>query len=220
MKRHAGRHRSLTLGLALPLLLALMGNGAAQEAPPMPAPQAPPPAPAPSGAWLDATPVTAWNQQGAAVPRPPAMQGEPLTTGRCADQARPPETPADRSVVAAGWTLVGPLQVFGETSIVLGATTADGMCRPLGFQAFVFVRGRFAGTVSPQPMDARTDGSATTVRLVSRDRVMAEYLQGTRPRTRSVARRGSRARPSRIKRSPGGSVVLVESAQTEATKPD
>ena len=33
------------------------------------------------------------------------------------------------------------------------------MCRPDGFQGFVFVNGTFAGTIAPKLMDARTDGS-------------------------------------------------------------
>ena len=41
----------------------------------------------------------------------------------------------------------------------MATASADGMCRPDGFQAFVFVNGAFAGTIAPHPMDSRTDGS-------------------------------------------------------------
>jgi hypothetical protein len=52
-------------------------------------------------------------------------------------------------------------------ALVMALTTVDGMCRPMGFQAFVFVGGKLAGTVSPQPMDSRTDGSAAPIHLTT-----------------------------------------------------
>ena len=69
----------------------------------------------------------------------------------------------DRAVTARGWTLVGAYHRFGSTVVVMGTSSVDGMCRPLGFQAFVFVNGTFAGTLAPKPMDARTDGSIASV---------------------------------------------------------
>jgi hypothetical protein len=187
----------------------------AQETPPPPAAK-PAEAPPADGAWLDATPVVAWNQQGAAVPKAPEIEGESLVTGRCADQSRPPETPADRALTAAGWTLVGPLQVFGETSLAGGAVAGDGMCRPLGYQVFVFVRGRFAGTVSPHPMNARTDGIANTAHLLSRDRVMVEFARYAKEDPLCCPSRQSQVTFA-VKRSPGGSTLVVESVQTSPT---
>ena len=164
--------------------------------------------------WLEASPVVGWNQQGAAVPKPPSRDGESLKAGRCADQARPPEGPADAAITAAGWTLVGPLQVFGDTAVALGAVSADGMCRPLGLQGFVFVGSRFVGTLSPAPMDARTDGALQSVLATSRDRVTATFA-GYKPDDPLCC-------PSRvlrvsylIKRSPGGSVLVVEHVTPE-----
>lgn len=43
--------------------------------------------------------------------------------------------------------------------VVQGASSFDGMCRPLGFQIFVFFLEVFIGTTSPMPMDARSDGA-------------------------------------------------------------
>jgi hypothetical protein len=40
-----------------------------------------------------------------------------------------------------------------------GTAGYDGMCRPRQYQDFVFVGSVFAGTLSPQPMDSRTDGA-------------------------------------------------------------
>jgi hypothetical protein len=49
------------------------------------------------------------------------------------------------------------------------------MCRPRQFQGFVFVRGTFAGTLSPRTMDSRTDGALARVSLESGRRLIAEY---------------------------------------------
>jgi hypothetical protein len=61
-------------------------------------------------------------------------------------------------VVAAGWMLVGAYQGGYGAMVVLGTSSFDGMCRPLGFQTFVFYHETFVGTISPVLMDSRTDG--------------------------------------------------------------
>ena len=108
------------------------------------------------GAWIDALPG-AWNSPGGVIPPAPPGDAEQLT--RCAEQARPASTAADRALEAAGWKLFGPVLSHGSTSIVRAMSNADGMCRPLGYQAFLFVGDDFAGTLSPVPMDSRTDGA-------------------------------------------------------------
>ena len=108
------------------------------------------------GAWIDTMPG-AWNTPGAAIPRAPAGDVEQLS--RCAEQVRPASTAADRALEAAGWKLYGPVLSHGTTSIVRAMSNADGMCRPLGYQFFLFVGDDFAGTLAPQPMDSRTDGA-------------------------------------------------------------
>jgi hypothetical protein len=62
-------------------------------------------------------------------------------------------------VARAGWSLVAPPVRGGPVEIVLGASGVDGMCRPNGYQLLAFSGGRFAGTLAPRPMDARTDGA-------------------------------------------------------------
>ena len=47
----------------------------------------------------------------------------------------------------------------------MAMSSADGMCRANGYQAFVFVNGAFAGTLAPHPMDARTLDSATDIEV-------------------------------------------------------
>jgi hypothetical protein len=59
--------------------------------------------------------------------------------------------------------------------VIRGTVGYDGMCRPLQYQDFVFVRGAFAGTLSPHAMDSRTDGALSRVFLQSESRLTAEY---------------------------------------------
>jgi hypothetical protein len=84
----------------------------------------------------------------------------------CSQTVRPAETPEDQQVTAAGWRLFGAYQSGWGFRVVQGTTTYDGMCRPLGYQGFVFHQGQFAGTVSPVPMDSRTDGAAVDINVV------------------------------------------------------
>lgn len=51
------------------------------------------------------------------------------------------------------------------------------MCRPRQYQAFVFVRGVFAGLLSPEMMGSRTDGALSQVFLQGNDRMTAEYVR-------------------------------------------
>ncbi|MGH7785623.1 MAG: LppP/LprE family lipoprotein [Candidatus Binatia bacterium] len=128
----------------------------------------------PPGAWLD-RPLENWNRPGASVPAAPAPDGDAATVARCKDQVRPPSTAADRAVVAAGWTLFGPLQVWGAVSVLTANASVDGMCRPTQYQGFVFLGDRFAGTIAPQVMNARTDGAETTLSLYGPTNLVAEF---------------------------------------------
>jgi hypothetical protein len=62
---------------------------------------------------------------------------------------------------------------------MFATASADGMCRPNGFQAFVFVNGVFAGTLSPLPMNARTDGSIASlnVSIFSATQLSADFAR-------------------------------------------
>jgi len=128
-----------------------------------------------AGAWLDATSPVPWHEPGGAIPAAPAVDSSP--DPRCREQARPPQTEADGLVRKRGWDLVGPYQGGWDIVVVRGAAGYDGMCRPLQFQAFVLVRGRFAGTLAPAPMDSRTDGALSAVALVGPTRLVADYVR-------------------------------------------
>jgi prolyl oligopeptidase len=159
----AGRHLRtvLTLSLSAALVDSVAGAGSSGPA---------------ETSWLD-RPLSNWNRAGGAVPRAPAREAEPPAASGCARQTRPPGSPEDRAVTAAGWTLFGPRQSFGETTVVQGLSGFDGMCRPLGYQAFVFVGRLFAGTLAPAPMNAGTDGAAGRTGLDEPARLVAEFAR-------------------------------------------
>jgi len=128
-----------------------------------------------SGAWLDATPVKNWNKANAAVPRAPKMSD--AVSREYAEFFRKPQVPVDTLVTQAGWKLYGAVQLFGPATVVTALAGFDGMGRPLQYQGFVFVNGGFVGTISPTPMDSRTDGSESVITLVGENSLLVEYLR-------------------------------------------
>jgi hypothetical protein len=98
---------------------------------------------------------------------------------RCLAQARPADTVEDGMVMDAGWTLYNAYQAGWGVILVDGLSGYDGMCRPVGYQTFVFVDGVFAGTISPEPMVARSDGAAIHVDLFGSDRISASFARYT-----------------------------------------
>jgi hypothetical protein len=132
--------------------------------------------------WLDAQTPMNWNVAGASLPpRPGARDAELALGGRCASSTRPPTSFEDRALIRRGWSLVGPYQRYGSTAVVTATSGADGMCRPNGFQVFVFVNGAFAGTLSPKLMDARTDGSIAglSAMIYSANEISADFARYT-----------------------------------------
>ncbi|MFN8542431.1 MAG: LppP/LprE family lipoprotein [Thermomicrobiales bacterium] len=115
-----------------------------------------------SGRWLDQSQPANWNEAGAAVPAAPASLG---TNGQCTFYAPPAPSAAENAVTGAGWGLVRTSLVGNGVTVVYGAVSFDGMCRPLQFQMFVFVQGNYAGTLSPLTMNSRTDGALTDVKI-------------------------------------------------------
>ena len=155
--------RGLGIALFAALVVAAATTGGAQEA----------------KLWLDDENPVAWNEAGAPVPAGPRL-GD--VDPNCAAQARPAELAEDRLVVDQGWRLDGGYQ--GGWGIILINATADydGMCRPIGHQTFVFVDGVFAGTLAPEPMNSRTDGTlfqAFLQQTVDGLEVIAQYARYT-----------------------------------------
>jgi hypothetical protein len=119
-----------------------------------------------NGSWLDA-PLTNWNEKLTAVPQAKIDKNAQPLDPRCNDTHRGGHSPEDKLLTGAGWTLFGEEQQMEDVALVTALTSVDRMCRPLGYQAFVFVGGTLAGTVSPTPMDSRTDGSTAPIHLTS-----------------------------------------------------
>jgi hypothetical protein len=114
--------------------------------------------------WLDNPTASGWNSPGAAIP---VATDDPTGFGsdpRCAaSDGRWAETPQDQALVDAGWALFSTHRAGWGIDVVQATTGYDGMCRPVGYQAFVFVDGAFAGTISPEPMSSRTDGAGSVI---------------------------------------------------------
>jgi hypothetical protein len=128
-----------------------------------------------SSSWLDEPSPASWNEPGLPIPAAPRSDGS--IDPRCRALARPPELDEDKLLRNRGWDLVGTFQGGWRILVVQGAAGYDGMCRPRQHQAFVFVRGVFAGTLSPHAMDSRTDGALTRVTVQSGTRLIAEYVR-------------------------------------------
>jgi heat shock protein HslJ len=124
-------------------------------------------------AWLDERKPAAWNQASRSIPASPKTP-EPVDS-KCRALARSSELDEDKRVRDQGWDLVGAYQGGWQIRVIRGTAGYDGMCRPRQYQDFVFIRGMFAGTLSPQPMDSRTDGALSRVFLRSGSEVVAEY---------------------------------------------
>ena len=160
-------------GAAAALLAVVLGlGGCATKSAPSALPR--------GGGWLDQM-FTPWNEPGAAVPKPPAPSPQqPENLARCRPGLRGPRTAAERAVTEAGWWLFpNSTRTLGDVSVVGASADWDGMCRPWSYQLFVFVGERYAGTLSPVLMDARTDGAWQDTKIESTIHLSADFLRYT-----------------------------------------
>jgi uncharacterized lipoprotein YbaY len=129
-----------------------------------------------SSSWLD-RPLANWNANSSELPVPLVAVNKADIRFRCPDLVREPDRPSERELARAGWLLYGSAQSYGLARVITALSGVDGMCRPLGYQVFVFWDGRYAGTLSPAPMDSRTNGALTHYHLVSASRISAEIAR-------------------------------------------
>ena len=121
-------------------------------------------------------------------------------------------------MVERGWFLTRASETSDRIAIVIGSTAVDGMCRPLGYQGFVFVDGRFAGTLSPVPMDARSEGAETQATIEGPAEVRATYARYRRedplccPSRTSVVKFG-------LEQDPRGPVLVPRDIVTTPREP-
>lgn len=131
--------------------------------------------------WLD-KPLAAWNTAGAAVPKASIDATARDEVMKTCDLTLRRSTPGERALADAGWI---PFRNFDrqlvqdDIEIMDGMSAADGMCRPVGYNIFVFVGGLFAGTLSPSLMNSREDASSGAVRILDRDTLSAEFARYT-----------------------------------------
>jgi hypothetical protein len=131
--------------------------------------------------WLD-TPISNWNKAGAPLPRATPKQETIAALSRRCEMPILGGTAGERALADAGWL---PFHLFdrqivqGDAEIVGGMTAADGMCRPMQFNVFVFAGEGLAGTLSPALMNSRTDGSAGVVRLAEDETIVAQFARYT-----------------------------------------
>jgi hypothetical protein len=163
------------------------------------------------GAWLD-QPLSNWNQVGMDIPQAPPM--DPSTNPQCLPQKRPVDTYADQALVDSGWTLFSGYFAGWDTYVVAGLSGYDGMCRPLGYNVFVFADGQFAGTISPDNMDSRTDGAGTVRSFAARDSIAAEFQRYTASDPLCCPS-GHASVFYKVDHTPAGPVLVPESVTTQ-----
>lgn len=144
----------------------------------------------------------------------PTAQPASLPEPRCDAQARPPETAQDRALVDAGWRLYNPYQAGWGVVLVDAAVGWDGMCRPDGFNTFVFVEGTFAGTISPEAMTPRATGSGRVTSL-SDDTVRARFLRYAPTDPLCCPSLGAVDVEEQVQRTPDGPVLVPISRTVE-----
>jgi LppP/LprE lipoprotein len=126
--------------------------------------------------WLDTEPKQ-WNKPGANIPRGQRSRFEEdeFMRKQCLPGVRQPMTPEARAVVARGWMLATETHDNRGINVVTGMQDFDGMCRPMRYQDFVFVDGKYAGTLSPQLMDSRTTGASIRAAFPDPGKIYAEF---------------------------------------------
>jgi hypothetical protein len=134
-----------------------------------------------SSSWLD-RPLAKWNSAGAAMPSAPALaETRSALARRCASLVATGGA-VDALVTKGGWLPflhVDRRITRDDVEVVGGMAAAGPGCEPTVFNLFVFVGGRFAGTLSPSSMSTSRDGVAGSVRITGQDAMTAEFARYT-----------------------------------------
>lgn len=170
--------------------------------------------------WLDAKTIANWNKPGMEIPRGP-KSGYAEEIADCEKRGaeetpKSPPTPETRQVAAAGWLGTAVDKRAGDTVIVFARNGLDGMCRPMDYQYFVFVKGRFAGTLSPRPMNSREDGSGWLEEKPQALRFTAEFARYRRDDALCCPSRTSTV-TYEVRESPGAPLVVPARVATKAS---
>ena len=131
----------------------------------------------PSGAWLDSQPKK-WNRAGMPLPHAPDIDRDHIPS-ICKPLPQRTGTPEERTVTAAGWLVFMSVRDSRGVTVVGASADLDGMCRPNLYQDFVFVDGKFAGTLSPLLMNARSDGASQNVSFPAPNKILVRFNRYT-----------------------------------------
>jgi hypothetical protein len=114
------------------------------------------------------------------MPMPPtASETRPALARRCATRVATGGA-VDALLTKGGWLPflhVDRRITRDDVEVVGGMAAAGPACEPTVFNLFVFVDGRFAGTLSPSSMSTSRDGAAGSVRLTGQDAMTAEFAR-------------------------------------------
>lgn len=127
-----------------------------------------------SSGWLD-RPTENWNRPGDVLPKAPQGFDWARAAKTCKSCFRAARSPEERAVASMGWHIINSSSDSRGLVVVLGASALDGMCRPEQYHEFVFSRRKYAGTLSPVRMDARTDGESRGVSFPGGARIVVEF---------------------------------------------
>ena len=117
-------------------------------------------------AWLDQAAPVNWNGPRNPVPVAPPPQLAAPPDPRCLETLRPPETADDQQVSAAGSAWWGSSIVGLELRIVTGRFGLTDVPAPV-LPGLRLLRETHTGTMSPGPMDSRTDGAWQQAQIFS-----------------------------------------------------
>ncbi len=172
--------------------------------------------------WLDGKPVANWNKPGMAIPRGPkseyAEEIKDCEKRGAEERAKSPPTPETRQVAAAGWLGAAVERRAGDTVFVFARNGVDGMCRPMDYQVFVFVGGRFAGTLAPRPMNSRVDGSGWLEEKPAARRFKADFARYRNDDALCCPARTSTV-TFELREAPGGGALVVPVAVVTKANP-
>jgi hypothetical protein len=116
-----------------------------------------------------------WNRPGGAIPNAPENADREEIPKICMEGRPLPKTAQERAAARAGWMLFATFDDRHGLTVIGAAANFDGMCRADQYQDFVFVNGKFAGTLSPKPMGARSDGSSITITFPATGKIVATF---------------------------------------------